>query len=74
MHDDMGVEFGCREINQQISCTFVGTSIWDAHVPRKYFCCEIQALEIWLLEEFPGNAGSVIPKLPWPVGGDILSS
>ena len=76
MHDDTGMKFsenfGHREIYQEISCMFAGTGSGMPMYPRNIY--EIWSLNIWLLEEFPGNAGSIILKLLWPVVGHVLVS
>ena len=72
MHDDMGVKFfenfGHRKIYWEISCTFSGTSIGMPVYPGNF------PHGIWLLREFLGNAGSIIPKLLWTVLGHVLVS
>ena len=43
---------------------FTGTGIGMPMYPGNIVFCEIQSLKIWLLAEFPGNAGSIVPKIP----------
>ena len=78
MHINMGmkisVNFGCRKIYQEISCMFVGTGIGMPMYPGNRFFMKFSCLKFGLLENSQENAGSIIPKLLWPVVGHVLVS
>ena len=78
MYNDMGMKFsknfGHRKIYWEISCTFAGTGIGMPMYPGDKFSMKFWSLEIWSLEEFPENAGSIVPRILWLVVGHILVS